>query len=70
MKKLLKLDTSNYELDRLLSKGKNKKVIGLMKEEVGGKIMTIFFQLRAKTYGCLKVDDSKDKKVKGTKNVS
>ena len=45
---MLKLDTSNYELDRPLSKGKNKKVIGLMKEEVGGKIMTIFFQLRAK----------------------
>ena len=41
-----------------------------MKEEVGGKIMTIFFQLRAKTYGCLKVDHSKDKKVKGTKSVS
>ena len=27
-----KLDTSNYELDRSLPKGKNKKVIGLMKD--------------------------------------
>ena len=28
-----RFDASNYELDRLLSKGKNKKVIGLMKDE-------------------------------------
>ena len=26
-------DTSNYEVDRSLPKGKNKKVIGLMKDE-------------------------------------
>ena len=32
-------DTSNYELDRLLHKGKNRKVIGLMKDELGGKII-------------------------------
>ena len=30
-----RFDTSNYELDRLLPKG--KKVIGLMKDELGGK---------------------------------
>ena len=30
-------DTSNYELDRPLSKGKNKKVIGLLKDKLGGK---------------------------------
>ena len=35
-----RFDTSNYECDRPLLKGKNKKVIGLMKEELGGKIMT------------------------------
>ena len=34
-----RLKTSNYELDRLLSKGKNKKVIGLMKDELGRKII-------------------------------
>ena len=28
-----RFDTSNYGLDRLLPKGKNKKVIGLMKDE-------------------------------------
>ena len=35
-------DTSNYELDRPLSKGKNKQLIGLMKNEFGEKIMTKF----------------------------
>ena len=30
-----RFDTSNYELDRPLLKGKNKKVIGLMKHELG-----------------------------------
>ena len=32
-------DTSSYEVDRPLTKGKNKKVIGLMKDELGGKII-------------------------------
>ena len=31
--------TSIYEVNRLLPTGKNKKVIGLMKDELGGKIM-------------------------------
>ena len=68
---MLKLD-SNYELecnsiDRPLPKGKNKKVIGLMKDELGGKIMTKFVGLRAKTYSYLIDDGSEDKKAKGTK---
>ena len=37
-----RFDTSNYELDRPLPKGKSKKVIGLMKNELGGKIMAEF----------------------------
>ena len=37
-----RFDTSNYELDRPLPKGKNKKVIELMKDELSGKIMTEF----------------------------
>ena len=45
-----RFDTSNYELERPLSKGKNKKVIGLMKDELGGKIMTKFVGLRAKNF--------------------
>ena len=44
-----RFDTSNYELDRLLlSKGKNKKVSDLMKDELAGKIMKKFVGLRAK----------------------
>ena len=39
-----RFDTSNYELDRPLPKGKNKKVIGLMKDELGGKTMTKFYE--------------------------
>ena len=37
-----RFNTSNYKLDRPLSKGENKKGIGLMKDELGGKIMTKF----------------------------
>ena len=47
--------------------GKNKKVIGLMKDELGGKIMTEFVALRPKTYSYLMDDDSEAKKAKGTK---
>ena len=35
-----RFDTSNYEVKRLLPIGKNKKIIGLMKEELGGEIIT------------------------------
>ena len=59
--------TSNYELDRPLPKGKNKKVIGLMKDELDRKIMTKFVGLRRKTYSYLIDDGSEDKKAKGTK---
>ena len=60
-------DTSNYEVDRTLPRGKNKKLIGLMKDEVGGKIMTEFVALRPKTYSYLRNDCKEDKKAKGTK---
>ena len=60
-------DTSNYEVNRPLPKGKNKKVIGLMKDELGGKIMTEFVALRPKTYSYLTDDCEEDKKAKGTK---
>ena len=33
-------DTSNYEVNSPLPTGRNKKVIGLMKGKLGGKIMT------------------------------
>ena len=47
-----RFDTSKYLLDRTLQKGKIKKVIGLMKDELGGKVMMKFSGLRAKTYSC------------------
>ena len=47
-----RFDTSKYRLDRTLQKGKIKKVIGLMKDELGGKVMMKFSGLRAKTYSC------------------
>ena len=47
--------------------GKNKKVIGLMKDELGGKIVTEFVALRPKNYSYLMDDDSEAKKAKGTK---
>ena len=44
-----RFDTSNYEVDRPLPKGKYKKVIGLMKDEMGGYIIIEFIALRPKT---------------------
>ena len=61
-----KCDTSNYKLDRPLPKGRNKKIIGLIKNELGQKIMTKFVGLRARTYSYLIDDGSEDKKAKGT----
>ena len=49
-----KFNTSNYELDRPLPRGKTKKVTELMKDELGGNIMTKFVGLRAKTYSYYK----------------
>ena len=62
-----RFDTSSYEVNRPLPTGKNKKVIGLMKDELGGKIITEFVALRPKTYSFLTDDGKEDKKAKGTK---
>ena len=64
-----RFDTSNYEVDRPLPTGKNEKVIGLMKDELGGKIMTEFVVLRPKTYSYLTDDCQEDKKAKRNKEV-
>ena len=62
-----RFDTSIYEVNRPLPTGKNKKVIGLMKNELGGTIMTEYVALRPKTFSYLTDDCEEDKKAKGTK---
>ena len=62
-----RFDTSNYEVNRPLPTGNNTKVIGLMKDKLGGKIITEFVTLRPKTYSYLTGDCEEDKKAKGTK---
>ena len=62
-------DTSNYDENdkRPLPISKNKKVIELFKDKLGGRIMKEFCALRAKTYSYLMDDNSEVKKSKGTK---
>ena len=76
-----RFDTSGYvpttaRSHRPLPIGKNKKVIGLMKDELGGTIMTEFMSLRPKLCSYKKLDGSEtsnephfveDKKCKGIK---
>ena len=62
-----RFDTSNFEVNQPLPTGKNKKVIGLMKDELGGEIITEFVTLRPKTYSFLTDDGKEYKKAKGTK---
>ena len=62
-----RFNTSGYIPDRPLPIGLNKKVIGLIKDELGGKIMTEFVALRPKLYSYKKLDGSEDKKCKGIK---
>ena len=57
-----RFDTSNYEVNRPLP-----KVIGLIKDELGGKIIAEFVTLRPKTYSDLTDDGKEDKKAEGTK---
>ena len=67
-----RFDTSGCSKDenRPLPIGKNKKVIGLMKDKLGGKIMTEFLALKAKMYAYRKIDKGvKEKHCKDTKRV-
>ena len=61
-----RFDTSNYIYDRPLPTGVNKKVIGLMKDELGGDIITEFVALRPKAYLYITNDFIEMKKAKGT----
>ena len=53
-----RFDTSNYECDRPLPTRKNKKVFGLLKDELREKIRIEFAALRVKTYSYL-MDDNR-----------
>ena len=64
-----RFDTSNYEVNGPLPTGKNKKVIGLMKYELGGKIITEFVVLRPKTYSYLVTILKKIKRLKEQRNA-
>ena len=65
-----RFDTSRYVNNigdnRPLTVGKNKKVIGLMKDELRGEIMKEFVSLRPKIYS-YRVGNSEPKKCKGIK---
>ena len=62
-------DTSNYDKKdkKPLPIGRNKKVPGLFKDELGGKIITEFVALRPKAYSYLDDYGNDHKKAKGTK---
>ena len=62
-------DTSGYDKKdaRPLPIGKNKKVIGLMKDELGGATITECTALRPKLYSYKELDGEDDKKCKGIK---
>ena len=62
-------DTSNQDedVDKQLLKGMNKNVIGLFKDELGGKIMKELVAFRPKTWPYLMTDGSEHKKAIGTK---
>ena len=65
-----RFDTSNYEVNRPLPMGNNKNVFGLMKDELGGKIIMEFVTLRPKTYSYLTDDGKEIKRLKEQKSVS
>ena len=64
-----RFDISGYNKKdaRPLLIGKNKKVIGLTKDKLEGKIMTEFVALRLKLYSYKVLGGSEDKKCKGIK---
>ena len=62
-----RFDTSGYIPDHPLPVRLNKKVIGLMKDELSGTIMTEFIALRPKLYSYRVLDGAESKKCKGIK---
>ena len=65
-----RFDTSGYPNDglRSLPVGKNKKVIGLVMDKLGGEIMKEFISLRPKMYS-LELDHQNPRNAKGLRSV-
>ena len=57
-----RFNASNYEIDRPLPIGKNKKVIGVMNDKLIGQIRKKFVGLRSKTYSYLKENKREENK--------
>ena len=64
---MLKLDLILQIMNYHCEKEKSRKVIGLMKDELGRKVMTKLIRLRTKTLSYLIDYGGEDKKAKGTK---
>ena len=64
--------TSNFDMDRPFPVGKDNRVIGLMKDELGGQIMKKHVVLWPKTNSYLKDNNNEDngKKAKGAKKCA
>ena len=62
-----RFDTSAHRSDRPLPTGLNKKVIGLMKDEMGGDVTEEFISLRPKLSSYRKHCGKEEKKCKGIK---
>ena len=66
-----RFDRSGYNKNdaRPLPIGLNKKVIGLMKDELGGAVMSEFMALRPKLYTYRKLNNAEDARCKANKSV-
>ena len=58
-------DFSNYSKDSKFFDETNKKVIGKMKDEFGGVIITEFVRLKSKKYSIKKIDSKEHNTTKG-----
>ena len=63
-------DFSNYSKDSKFFNETNKKVIGKMKDEFGGVIITEFVGLKSKMYSIKKIDDKEHNTAKGVSTAT
>ena len=58
-------DFSDYSKESKFYDDSNKKVIGKMKDEMGGKVVSEFIGLKPKMYSLIRVDDQEKIRAKG-----